>query len=179
MRKIINGLSHLTMNWLHVNGPDYIAKNWIKYNENICYNYWFHGIVLGSDIFARLGFQMKILFSTNLDEAKGYVSRLNECWREDFGDHVPAVGTNIEFKFNKWDHGSSTSRVCSFDLGVSSVRYALLTASEVNYGGANVLVELHMPKNFRYMNHGIQGADDGSIAAWMAYFRKHVLGKDY
>src|SRR6266542_3323712 len=118
---------------------------------------------------------MKILFKTNLDKVNGYVLGLNETWLKTFKDHVPALGTNIEFEFSKWDHDLKRSRTCSFDLGVASISYRI--ANETR--DVAVIVELHMPKNFRYINHGIEGADPGSIAAWEAYFRKYVEGKDY
>jgi len=118
---------------------------------------------------------MKIIFKTNLDRVNGYVLRLNETWAKQFENHIPTVGTNIEFEYDKWDHDLKRSRICSFDLGVADVSYRIATESR----DFAVIVELHIPKNFRYYNHGIEGADPGSIAAWESYFRKYVEGKDY
>ncbi len=122
---------------------------------------------------------MNILFRSNLDRCQGYIHRLNESWPNAFRDHVPAVGTDIEFEFDKWIHEENRSRKCSFKLGVSSVRYNWASKHFINGSLGNVVVELHIPRGFAYVYHDIEGADDTSIAAWEVYFKRHVEGKDY
>ncbi len=123
---------------------------------------------------------MNILFRSNLDRCQGYINRLNESWPNAFGDHVPAVGTNIEFEFDKWIHEENRSRKCSFELGVTNVRYNTTAKYITNKTAGNVIVELHMPKGFGYVNHDLgEHVHHNSVAAWEVYFKRHVDGKAY
>ena len=93
---------------------------------------------------------MRILFRTNLDEAKSFVHGLNyghdSQWTSTFG--VPRVGEEIEFRI---------SRHRAFSLRVCAVMYAP-SENTVN-------VELHLPTHFR------------SILEWMEWFKQHARGE--
>lgn len=106
---------------------------------------------------------LTVRFRSNLDYVKGYLNRLNDAWPEAFPGQIPAVGTQIEFTFDKWEREKSFK--ASFYLDVVAVRFNPTAETLVERRPGVVSVELHAPRIH------------GSVAEWEEYFRRHVLGK--